>query len=67
MPTLSHLAKDERTARMVLALIDAPNDTVTGGLLMRVGAVELISSSSVTRRSRVWIGWRPRYGDIACD
>lgn len=43
MPMLSHLSKDERTARMVLALIGAPNDTVTGGLLMRVGAVELIS------------------------
>jgi DNA processing protein len=65
MPTLSHLAKDERSARMVLALIGAPNDTVTGGLLMRVGAVDLISlierDSSIPGLDRVEAAvWRHR-------
>ncbi|MFC7942848.1 DNA-processing protein DprA [Microbacterium oxydans] len=65
MRMFSHLAKDERTARMVLALIDAPTDTVTGGLLMRVGAVELISlierDSSIPGLDRVEAAvWRDR-------
>ncbi len=43
MPTLSNLAKDERTARQVLSLIGTPNDAATGALLERVGGVELIA------------------------
>lgn len=70
MPMLSHLAKDERTARMVLALIGAPNDTVTGGLLMRVGAVELISlierDASIPGLDRVEAAvWRDRLRSAA--
>lgn len=43
MPTLSALAQDERTARILLSLAGTPNDTVTGSLLARVGGVELIT------------------------
>lgn len=65
MPMLSHLAKDERTARMVLSLIGTPNDAVTGGLLTRVGAVELISlierDASIPGLKRVEAAvWRDR-------
>jgi len=70
MPMLAHLAKDERTARMVLALIGPPNDTVTGGLLMRVGAVELISllerDASIPGLDRVEAAvWRDRLRSAA--
>ncbi|WP_350351621.1 DNA-processing protein DprA [Microbacterium sp. A8/3-1] len=70
MPMLSHLAKDERTARMVLALIGPPNDTVTGGLLMRVGAVELITllerDTSIPGLDRVEAAvWRDRLRSAA--
>lgn len=43
MPSLTALAKDERTARQLLAVIGSPGDISTGALLSRVGAVEAIS------------------------
>lgn len=43
MPTLSDLAQDERSARMVLSLVGTPNDEATGRLLARVGAQELLA------------------------
>lgn len=42
MTTLTDLATDERTARIVLSMIAEPNDSTTGRLLARVGAVETI-------------------------
>ncbi len=33
MPSLSEIARDERTARMVLSMLVEPDDAVTGGLL----------------------------------
>jgi len=42
MTNLTDLATDERTARMVLSMIAEPNDSTTGRLLTRVGAVETI-------------------------
>ncbi|CAM2798086.1 DNA-processing protein DprA [Skermania piniformis] len=38
----SDAANDERTARMVLSMLVEPNDPVTGRLLARVGAVEVL-------------------------
>lgn len=35
MPTLADLAHDERSARMVLAIVDEPNHPSTGGLLTK--------------------------------
>lgn len=43
MPTLTALAKDERTARQLLAVIGSPGDISTGALLSRIGAVEAIT------------------------
>lgn len=43
MPTLTDLAKDERSARMVLTIVGTPNDVPTGNLLARVGAVETVA------------------------
>lgn len=43
MPTLTAFAKDERTARQLLAVIGSPGDISTGALLSRVGAVEAIA------------------------
>ncbi len=40
--SLSDLANDERTARMVLSMLVEPNDPVTGRLLARVGALEVL-------------------------
>lgn len=40
MVTITSLAKDERTARVVLAAILEPDDAVTGRLITAVGAVE---------------------------
>lgn len=42
MSTLSDLARDERSARLLLSLVGTPNDEGTGRLLARVGAEELI-------------------------
>lgn len=42
MGSLNDLANDERTARMVLSVLVEPNDPVTGRLLARVGAVEVL-------------------------
>ncbi len=54
MASLSGVARDERTARMVLSMLVEPNDPVTGRILARFGAVETRSGSpSATERSRV--------------
>lgn len=59
------LATDERRARMTLSIIAEPNDSVTGSLLTRVGAVETIrlveTAGQVPGLSRVdGIMWRER-------
>ncbi len=38
MPSLSEIARDERTARMVLSMLVEPDDAVTGRLLATFGA-----------------------------
>ena len=43
MATLNNLARDERSARILLSLIGAPSNAATGRLLTRIGAVELIA------------------------
>ncbi|MFA5607328.1 MAG: hypothetical protein WDA07_09080 [Leucobacter sp.] len=43
MPTLTALAKDESTARQLLAVIGTPGDISTGALINNVGAVEAIT------------------------
>lgn len=42
MPSLSEIAGDERTARMVLSMLVEPDDAVTGRLLAAVGGVETL-------------------------
>jgi len=42
MDTITGLAKDERSARILLATLSEPRDTSTGSLLRRVGGVETI-------------------------
>lgn len=42
MASLSDVASDERTARMVLSMLVEPNDPVTGRILSRLGAVETL-------------------------
>lgn len=42
MPSLSGIARDERTARMVLSMLVEPDDAVTGHLLATVGGVETL-------------------------
>lgn len=42
MTVFTDLATDERSARMVLAMIAEPDDLVTGRLLARLGGVETI-------------------------
>ena len=37
MPSLSEIARDERTARMALSMLVEPDDAVTGHLLATVG------------------------------
>ncbi|MDQ0728754.1 hypothetical protein [Microbacterium sp. W4I20] len=66
MPMLSQLAKDERTARMVLALIGVLDDPATGRLLMSVSGLTDLPHRA-RRRDPAWIEWTPRYGGIACD
>lgn len=43
MPTLTDLARDERSARMLLSLVGTPNDRATGQLLSKVGAENLVA------------------------
>lgn len=57
MPSLSGIARDERTARMVLSMLVEPDDAVTGRLLAAVGGVE-------TLRLAVSEGPVPGVGDI---
>jgi len=42
MASLSEIANDERTARMVLSVLIEPNDPVTARILSRLGAVETL-------------------------
>ena len=42
MPSLSEIARDERTARMALSMLVEPDDAVTGRLLAAVGGVETL-------------------------
>lgn len=64
MPSLSEIAGDERTARMVLSMLVEPEDAVTGRLLATVGGVETLrlaeSDSPVPGlgdvNARVWRG-----------
>ncbi|HOQ53276.1 MAG TPA: DNA processing protein DprA, partial [Micropruina sp.] len=42
MTSLSDVASDERTARMVLSMLVEPNDPVTGRIMSRLGAVETL-------------------------
>lgn len=42
MAAIADMARDERTARVVLSMIVEPNDPVTGRVLSHVGAVETI-------------------------
>lgn len=42
MSSLSELATDERTARMVLSMLVGPNNPVTGRILAHLGAVETL-------------------------
>ena len=42
MTNLSDVVQDERTARMVLSMIVEPDDAVTGRLLGKLGALELL-------------------------
>lgn len=42
MPSLSEIAGEERTARMVLSMVVEPEDAVTGRLLATVGGVETL-------------------------
>ena len=42
MPTLSEIARDERTARMALSMLVESDDAVTGHLLAAVGGVETL-------------------------
>ena len=42
MTSLSDVAVDERTARMVLSMLVEPDDPVTGRILARLGAVETL-------------------------
>ena len=43
MPALTALARDDRSARVLLSIIGTPADVATGKLLTEVGAAELIS------------------------
>ncbi|MFC7620685.1 DNA-processing protein DprA [Microlunatus sp. GCM10028923] len=45
MDEIGQFARDERTARMVLALVSAPADVLTGRLVAAVGAVETLRLS----------------------
>lgn len=42
MSSLTALARDDHSARTLLALLSAPNDKVTGQLLANFGAVEVV-------------------------
>lgn len=48
MVTITSLAKDERTARVALAAILEPDDSVTGRLVAAVGAVETVRLAAGT-------------------
>ena len=57
MPSLSEIAGDERTARMVLSMLVEPDDAVTGRLLATVGGIE-------TQRLAESDGPAPGIGDV---
>lgn len=65
MPTLADLARDERSARMVLAIVAEPNHSSTGRLLANVGGIETVkliaNESSVPGMDQVDAAvWRDR-------
>lgn len=65
MPTLADLARDERSARMVLAIVAEPNHPFTGGLLANLGGIETVEliegESSVPGMDQVDAAvWRDR-------
>lgn len=65
MPALTALARDDRSARVLLSMIGTPGDVATGNLLAEVGAAELISiaegGSTVPGMDRVEAAlWRDR-------
>lgn len=69
MDTLAMMAKNERSARIALAVFSEPDDVTTGRVLARVGAVEavrlLAGDGPVpgvdSIEAEVWRGWlRPR-------
>ena len=65
MPALTALARDDRSARVLLSMIGTPSDVATGKLLTEVGAAELISiverDSTVPGMDRVEAAvWRDR-------
>ena len=43
MDPISELAADERTARIILAIVSEPGDTVTGRMIRTVGASETVA------------------------
>ena len=57
MPSLSEIARDERTARMVLSMLVEPEDAVTGRLLATVGGVETLRLAESDIRA-------PRLSDV---
>lgn len=66
MATLTDLARDERSARMLLSLIGIPSNAATGRLLLWIGAIELISiaesSTDIPGMDRVEAAvWRDRF------
>lgn len=65
MAAIADLAQDERTARMVLSMIAEPDDSATGRVLFRVGAVEALrlieSDNGMPGMNRVEANvWRDR-------
>lgn len=49
MPSLTDLARDERSARRLLSFVVTPNDEVTGRLLGRLGAEDVVALADSDR------------------
>lgn len=65
MPNLTDLARDDRSARLLLSFVATPNDEATGRLLGRLGAEDVValadSDRSIPGMDRVEIAvWRDR-------
>ena len=70
MPALTTLARDDRSARVLLSMIGTPADVATGKLLTEVGAAELISIAEgdgpVSGMDRIEAAvWRDRLLSVA--